>query len=696
MKKLFLDLSWGTKIIILVVIFSAGIVAVGAVGARTISNLSSSFQAGVEVTRTRLDSATAARLSTMAMDQALYRLILASESTDIRAAAISAIKQASLLDEALQKLSLALPDSSDVKELVGLNQQIKQPRMQVLMSAKNNEDQNALAKLKDIGDAIQRIDELSGKTLQTEQKFLAKLAADNAERGNARIKLLSETVLAAILIVSFLSFLLRQLLLTPLRRMEIAMADMADGKLNFVIDGKSRDEIGNMLSSCGRTVNSLNNMVVQIRDGSNLISTHARDIDLIANAVTLDGKLMDAAMNGVRERSQVVLAATLQTVDNVSLAIQSSEATIQDAHSNLTSMELMVEQFDSYRNGMENTMSSSRSLLNSVSSITDVTRSISDVAKQTEKLAINASTQAKHGVFLAKNASETVDRGGNVVEKVVDNMGSIAASSRKVGEIIGVINSIAFQTNILALNAAVEAARAGEYGKGFSVVASEVRTLAQGVAESAKEIRLLVNDTVSLIDNGHQLASEASQAMKDVLISVQELASIIDNRQTATRQGLYPSQFPPEVVDKCDGVSSHSFADIAQEISRLAAQTQVANSEIAAIAVDIGGNVSSTVGSLEQSVSDARENANRLRDVAQGIGYALVQAESMGRTMAEIDIAMHSQEAAVKSISENIDELSMISDGNKKQSVQLHAHAGSLGVSASDLESIVSRFTLST
>jgi methyl-accepting chemotaxis protein len=694
-KKLFFDLSWGTKIIILVVVFSAGIVAVGAVGARTISNLSSSFQTGVEVTRTRLDSATAARISTMAMDQALYRLILASESADIRAAAISAIKQASLLDEALQKLSLALPDSADVKELIGLNQQIKQPRMQVLLSAKNNDDQNALAKLKDIGDAIQRIDELSSKTLQTEQKFLAKLAADNAERGNARIKLLSETVLAAIFIVSFLSFLLRQLLLTPLRRMEIAMADMADGKLNFAIDGKSSDEIGNMLSSCGRTVNSLNNMVVQIRDGSNLISTHARDIDLIANAVTLDGKLMDAAMNGVRERSQVVLAATLQTVENVSIAIQSSEATIQDAHSNLTSMELMVEQFESYRNGMEDTMSSSRSLLNSVASITDVTRSISDVAKQTEQLAINASSQAKRGVFLAKNASETVDRGGNIVEKVVDNIGTIAASSKKVGEIIGVINSIAFQTNILALNAAVEAARAGEYGKGFSVVASEVRTLAQGVAESAKEIRLLVNDTVSLIDNGHQLASDASQAMKDVLISVQELASIIDNRQTATRQGLYPSQFPPEGVNICDDIRSHSFADIAQEISRLAAQTQVANSEIAAIAVDIGGNVSSTVGSLEQSVSDARENANRLRDVAQGIGYALVQAESMGRTMAEIDIAMHSQEAAVKSISENIDELSMISEGNKKQSVQLHAHAGSLGVSASDLESIVSRFTLS-
>lgn len=695
MKKFFLDLSWGTKIIILVVIFSAGVVTVGVVGARTISNLSSNFQAGVEVTRTRLDSATAARLSTMAMDQALYRLILASESTDIRAAAIAAIKQASLLDEALQKLSLALPDSSDVKELVELNQQIKQPRMQVLMSAKNNDDQNALAKLKEIGDAIQRIDELSGKTLQAEQRFLAKLAADNAERGNARIKLLSETVLAAILIVSFLSFLLRRLLLTPLRRMEIAMADMADGKLNFEIDGKSRDEIGNMLSSCGRTVNSLNNMVVQIRDGSNLVSTHARDIDLIANAVTLDGKLMDAAMNSVRERSQVVLAATLQTVDNVSIAIQSSEATIKDAHSNLTSMELMVEQFDSYRNGMEDTMRNSRSLLNSVSSITEVTRSISDVAKKTEQLAINASTQAKHGVILAKNASVTVDRGGNIVERVVDNMGSIAASSQQVGEIIGVINNIAFQTNILALNAAVEAARAGEYGKGFSVVASEVRTLAQGVAESAKEIRLLVNDTVSLIDNGHQLASDASQAMKDVLFSVQELASIIDNRQIAARQGQHLGQSSPNVTDNQNEIRSLSFADMALEISRLAAQTQVANSEIAALAVDIGGNVSSTVGSLEQSVSDARDNTNRLRDVAQGIEAALVQAENMGKTMAEIDVAMHSQGGAVKSISENIDELAVISEGNKKQSVQLHAHACSLGVSASDLESIVSRFTLS-
>lgn len=695
MKKLFLDLSWGTKIIILVVIFSVGVITVGAVGVKTISNLSSSFQSGVELTHARLDSATAARLSTMAMDQALYRLILASDSADIRAAAISAIKQASLLDEALQKLSLALPGNAEVKELVSLNQEIKQPRMQVLMLAKNNDDQNAQAKLKDIGGVLQRIDELSGNTLQMEQQFLAKLAADNAERGNARIKLLYETVLVAILIVSLLSFLLRQLLLTPLRRMEIAMADMADGKLNFAIDGESRDEIGNMLSSCGRTVNSLNNMVVQIRDGSNLVSTHARDIDLIANAVALDGKLMDAAMNCVRERSQVVLAATLQTVDNVSIAIQSSEATIKDAHSNLTSMELMVEQFDSYRNGMENTMRSSRSLLNSVSTITDVTSSISDVAKQTEQLAVNASTQAKHGVYLVKNASETVGRGGNIVEMVADNMGAIAASSQKVGEIIGVINSIAFQTNILALNAAVEAARAGEHGKGFSVVASEVRILAQGVAESAKEIRLLVNDTVSLIGNGHKLASDASQSMKEVLISVQELASIIDNSQAVTKQNQHSSQTSLKVSDNHDGIKLHSFADIAQEISRLAAQTQVANSEIATLAVEIGGNVSSTVGSLEQSVNDVRENSSRLRDVALGIENALVQAENMGKTMAEIDIAMSSQAGAVKSIRENIDELSVISEGNKKQSVQLHAHGCSLGVSASDLESIMSRFTLS-
>jgi methyl-accepting chemotaxis protein len=108
-----------------------------------------------------------------------------------------------------------------------------------------------------------------------------------------------------------------------------------------------------------------------------------------------------------------------------------------------------------------------------------------------------------------------------VVSQVVDTMGSINDSSRKIVDIIAVIDGIAFQTNILALNAAVEAARAGEQGRGFAVVASEVRSLAQRSAAAAKEIKTLIDDSVSKVEEGSQQVAEAGQTMEEIVASVQ-------------------------------------------------------------------------------------------------------------------------------------------------------------------------------
>ncbi|HYP82686.1 methyl-accepting chemotaxis protein, partial [Variovorax sp.] len=127
---------------------------------------------------------------------------------------------------------------------------------------------------------------------------------------------------------------------------------------------------------------------------------------------------------------------------------------------------------------------------------------------------------ARQANQLAASASEVAVRGGNVVGQVVGTMGSINASSRKVVDIIGVIDGIAFQTNILALNAAVEAARAGEQGRGFAVVASEVRSLAQRSASAAKEIKQLIDDSVGKVEEGSRQVAEAGRTMEEIVESV--------------------------------------------------------------------------------------------------------------------------------------------------------------------------------
>jgi len=137
---------------------------------------------------------------------------------------------------------------------------------------------------------------------------------------------------------------------------------------------------------------------------------------------------------------------------------------------------------------------------------------------------------------LAMSASDAARKGGGVAVKAVEKMAAISSSSRKIGEIIGTIDSIAFQTNILALNAAVEAARAGEQGRGFAVVAAEVRALAQRSAAAAKEIKELIRNSVDQVSEGTQLVNEAGTSMQNIVVGIQQVTEIINEISVASHE----------------------------------------------------------------------------------------------------------------------------------------------------------------
>jgi methyl-accepting chemotaxis protein len=244
-----------------------------------------------------------------------------------------------------------------------------------------------------------------------------------------------------------------------------------------------------------------------LRDAISVAQTIAAG-DLTARVDTSRGDEfgeMMKAVNHMKEQLVHLVADVRRGTDSITTASEEIAAGNQDL-----------------ANRTEQTASNLEKTASSMEQLTATVKQSADSARQANQL--------------ASSAAQVAQRGGTVVGQVVSTMDEINASSRKISDIISVIDGIAFQTNILALNAAVEAARAGEQGRGFAVVAAEVRSLAGRSAEAAKEIKSLINASVEKVEGGSRLVADAGQTMTEIVSSVQRVTDIMGEISAAASE----------------------------------------------------------------------------------------------------------------------------------------------------------------
>lgn len=279
--------------------------------------------------------------------------------------------------------------------------------------------------------------------------------------------------------------------------------------------------------------------------------------DLTAQVDTMRKDELGRLLSALGEM-MAALTGTVRTVRNSTDAINTAAAEIASGNMDLSSR-------------TEQQAASLEETASSMEELTSTVQQNAESAREANKLVLIAADQANEG--------------GKAVVQVVETMGSIRESSKKIADIIGVIDGIAFQTNILALNAAVEAARAGEQGRGFAVVASEVRNLAQRSASAAREIKELIYDSVEKVDMGSRLVDQAGTTMERVVSSVQQVAEIMSEITFASQEQSSGIAQVNTTITTMDSATQQNAALVEEAAAAAASMREQAQSLAAAIAV---------------------------------------------------------------------------------------------------------------